>query len=445
MSRTVALLTCLALSAPALAQEQARIVPVPETEQPKEVNRFVPWVVPYVQLQTWVTLYDGDEDPQADPGGYGDPELDPGFNVPRARIGVRGGWRFVEFNLGIGHATPFDTLSTAVPAVQIVDAWGRLRFDSVAGTTSLFFGSHAVPFSREQNISSNDLVFQERSISTQWLTPGNDVGATLRQDWKYLSGAVGVYNGSGFNRPASLFGNPDGGVSVGGRLEAHLGGDTYRTNSSVNAFGLGASYLYNQTFSDATHRVGVDLLGRIVGLTLLGEFTWNSAGPVDEPDVVAPEVLAATQRFGAMGQLSYYGVTKVGAIEPAVRFSWLNDNTELVDNGDLGVLHAGVSWREPVPFVDIGAGYVGRFELGGRDIANDSARVWVGLRYPSHRYQPFNLVDVLRSVGAKPLANRDGDEGPSGREVGKGAQAAPAPAAEPAGKKKGGKKGGKAK
>ena len=106
MSRTVTLLTCLLVSAPAWAQEQARVVAVPEAESPKEVNRFVPWVVPYVQLQTWFTAFDQDRDPQADPGGYGDPELDVGFSVPRARIGVRGGWRFAEFNLGIGHSTP---------------------------------------------------------------------------------------------------------------------------------------------------------------------------------------------------------------------------------------------------------------------------------------------------------------------------------------------------
>lgn len=420
MSRTVCLLTCLVVSAPAWAQEQARVVAVPEAESPKEVSRFVPWVVPYVQLQTWLTAYDQDRDPQADPGGYGDPELDIGFIVPRARIGVRGGWRFVEFNLGIGHSTPYDSLSNPVPAVQIVDAWGRLRFDSDAGTTSLFFGNHVQPFSREHNISSNDLTFQERSVSSQWLAPGNDIGATLRHDWKYLSGAVGVYNGSGFNRAPSLFDNADGGVAFGARVEAHVGGDTYRTNSSVNAIGVGASYGFNQTFADSTHRVGVDLLGRIVGLTLLGEFTWNQVAPTDDPDVVAPEVQSPTTRMGATGQLSYYGVTKVGAIEPAVRFAWLDDDTELQNNGDVGVLHAGVSWREPVPFVDVGAGYVGRFELGGAEIPNDSARVWVGLRYPSHKYQPFNLVEVLRGLGAKPLAGPNGDEGPTGRTLGKG-------------------------
>ncbi len=416
MRSSHALLTCLALLAPTLAQaqEQARVVAIPEAESPKEVSRFVPWFVPYVQLQTWFTAFDMDEDPQADPGGYGDPEHDLGFTVPRARIGARGGWRFTEFNIGIGHSAPYDALSTANPAVQIVDAWGRLRFDTVAGTTSFMFGNHTSPFSREQNISSNDLVFQERSVSTQWLAPGNDIGATLRHDWKYLSGAVGVYNGSGFNRAPSLFGNDDGGVGVVARLEGHVGGDTYRTNSTVNAFGIGASYMFNQTFSDSTHRVGVDMLGRIVGLTLLGEFTWNQAGPSDDPTVVAPSLFANTTRMGASGQLSYYAVLPIGALEPAVRFSWMDDDTAVSSNGDVGILHAGVSWREPVPFVDVGAGYVSRFELGGRSIANDAARVWIGLRYPSHKYQPFNLVDVLKGLGAKPLANHSGEEEPAG-------------------------------
>ena len=37
---------------------------------------FVPDTTPYLLVQSWVTLYDQDENTLADPSGYGDPEDD---------------------------------------------------------------------------------------------------------------------------------------------------------------------------------------------------------------------------------------------------------------------------------------------------------------------------------------------------------------------------------
>ena len=358
----------------------------------------VPWLQPNIQLQGWLTVWDQDEDPQADAGGYGDPELDTGFTLRRARFGFAGGWKQVDFSLRIGTGFPYDQLTPEPAPVDLIDGWMRASFDSVAGTTRISVGQQRVPFSREQQISANDLVFQDAAVSTNWLSPNRDLGAMLTHDYKAVGVAVGVYNGGG-----NIWGNDDNGVMAVGRVEAHLGGDTYRTNAADSAFGIGASYAYNHQIATDTHMVEADLLGRFKGLTLIGEFEMNLIRPDVDADVLPPDVPEQTTRLGGYGQISYYREVGLGAIEPAVRFSYLDDAKHLKDNGDVGLLEAGLGWREPIPFLDIGAGYIHRFEFQGADTGNDSVRVWKGVRYPSRNFKPFDVVEVLRGLGAKPL------------------------------------------
>jgi hypothetical protein len=320
--------------------------------------------------------------------------------MPRARIGLQAGWRWVDFGLRIGTSRPYDALSPDLAPVDLVDGWGRLTFDTVAGKTQFTFGQHNIPFSREQMMSSSDLVFQERSVSTAWLAPQRDVGASLRHNWRYLTASVGVYNGGG-----DRYGDVDPGMMFSARLEGHVGGDTYRTNSRQHAFGIGAAYIYNRTFTSTQQHIGVDMLARIFGLSLLVEGTMQIIDPDENPTILPPSVPENTQRWGGFAQLSYYRDLPLGAIEPAVRFSYLDDARHLQDNGDVGILHGGVTWREPLPFLDFGAGYIHRMELQGRTTANDSMRVWLGLTYPSRRFAPMNLVEVFRRLGTKPLHN----------------------------------------
>jgi hypothetical protein len=364
----------------------------------------VPWLTPNLQLQTWFTAWDQDVSKTADPGGYGDPELDTGFSVPRARLGFDGGYKWVDFRLRVGTSTPFDQLEKIPRPFDLVDGWVRLRFDTTAGTTSVIVGQHTVAFSREAQMSSSDLSFQERSVSGTYLAPIRDIGATIRHDTKAFGASLGVYNGNG-----TQFGNADNGVAVAARVETHLGGDTYRTNDSRDAFGFALAYMYNQTPADGTHRFGADLLGRIKGFTLFLEGGANLVDPQDDPVVLPPTVPRRTLRWGGQATVSYYLETRIGAIEPTVRFSYYDDATHLKDNGDVGILHGGFTWREPVPFLDVGAVYIHRFEFGGRDIPNDSVRMFFGLRFPSRKYAPPDLIRIFRELGAKPLA-REGEQ-----------------------------------
>jgi hypothetical protein len=389
------------LSAPAIAADGDRQAPdAADAKGAPSDARPVPWLVPNLQIQSWLTVWDQDESAQADAGGYGDPELDTGFSLRRARLGFSGGFKQVDFSLRFGSSFPYDALTAKPAPVDVIDAWARGSFKSAAGVTRISVGQQRVPFSREQQISSNDLTFQDVAVSTHWLTPNRSLGAMVTHDFKALSVAAGVYNGDG-----TLAGNADNGVMAVGHVDVHMGGDTYRTNATDSAFGIGGSYAYNHQVSTETHMVEADLIGRYKGLSLIGEFDLNLVRPNFEDAVLPPDVPVQTQRMGAYGQLSYYRDVGLGAIEPAVRFSWLDDATHLKDNGDVAILDAGFDWREPIPFLDLGAGYIHRMELQGTDTRNDSVRVWVGVKYPSRRFEPFDLVQVLRGLGAKPLSD----------------------------------------
>jgi hypothetical protein len=381
MHSAVRMLTALAI---------ATLPTAASAQEPRTKATNVPWASPNLQLQTWATVWDQDEDPQADPGGYGDPEHDPGFSIPRARLGFTAGYRWVDMGVRVGTSRPYDTISPGDTRVDLVEAWGRLSFDSRAGTTRFTFGQHHVPFSREMRMSSNDLVFQERAVSSNWLAPNRDLGATVLHEYKWVALSVGVYNGGG-----GLLGDVDQGVQIGTRLDFSIGGDTFRTNSSHDAFGIGAGYLYNDTAVTTEHRINVDLLGRIKGFTVHVEAGMNILDPDDVNVILPPDVPEQTTRWGGFAQLSYYRELGLGAIEPAVRFSYFDDARHLSDNGEVGVLHGGITWREPVPFFDVGLGYIHRMEFAGRSVNNDTVRIWFGLKFPSRRYRPANLFKLL--------------------------------------------------
>jgi hypothetical protein len=399
----------------------------PESPSEAASAQEVPWAMPNLQIQTWATLWDQDEDPVADAGGYGDPEADAGFTLRRARLGLSGGWRGVDYNLRFGTSVPYDAMSAAAPPVDLIDAWARFSVKSAGGTTRFSLGQQRVPFSREQQMSTNDLVFQETAVSTAWLTPNRDLGVLVTHDVQGFGVSAGLYNGNG-----DYAGNADNGMMAAARVEYSLGGDTYRTNASEDAFGIGAGYFYNHTVATDVHAGGIDFLGRIKGLTIQGEFALNLLQPDEAPTVLPPEVPENTLRMGAMAQISYYRDVGIGAIEPAVRFSWLDTATHLDDNGDVGNLQAGMSWREPIPFVDLGAGYVHRMELGGRDALNDTVRVWAGFRYPSRKFKPVDLVEAIRAIGDRPKKHHDNADAPPSPSPASAGTPAETPAETPA-------------
>ena len=97
----------------------------------------------------------------------------------------------------------------------------------------------------------------------------------------------------------------------------------------------------------------------------------NSIAP-QEDLVVTPGVLSESQRQGFMTQIGY----SVGDFEPAVRFSVLDDDTNIEDSGDVSEILGGVTWHSDKDQVRAGAGYVVRNESGGNIVPNDTLRAW---------------------------------------------------------------------
>jgi hypothetical protein len=338
------------------------------------------------QLQVWTTVTDEDATAVADAGGYGDPEADPGFSIPRGRIGFAGtlphtGSLWASYGLAVGVGTPYDALTTADADVQLVDAFGRLSLDAGFGTTVLTLGQHKVAFGREQLMSSLHLVFQERAVIGEWLSPGRGTGVTLGQgidigDSGQAAVRLGVFNGN-----QSFLGDTDPGMLLSARGEIALG-DTYRTWSHdlENALGVGGNFMSDAALATSETAIGADLLGRFKWITFLGEFSTSTLTPT-ATDVAAPTVAATTIRSGIAAQLSaYFPVSDTGGLEVAGRLGTFDDASQFDDYGDVSILHAGMTWRDAVPAVDLGAGYILRNETQGAAVPNNTIRIWTQFR-----------------------------------------------------------------
>jgi hypothetical protein len=342
------------------------------------------------QVQVWTTLWDQDVAEQADPATYGDPEADPGFALRRARLGFdgfvpmgdRAGKSQVDYALSVGIGAPYDVLSDRETRLEFVDAFGRWALPTDVGVTSLAVGLQRVPFSRESMISSADLVFEEDAVSTQWMAPAREVGATGSQSFSLgddPDGAQILLRLGAFDGTGDLFGASGNGLLGVGRLELVVG-DAYRTWSpkKENALGVGVAAVRQDDVATRTDSIEADLLGRVSVLTVMGELVSAKIQPTNT-DVKDPDVVADTPRLGWLAQASVWaGIDGNQGVEVAARYSSFDDDLDLDNNGQVQILTAGATWRNVAPRVDLGAGYVHRNEPAG--IPNDTIRIWTQIR-----------------------------------------------------------------
>lgn len=334
---------------------------------------------PYAMGQMWVTLYDMDEAAQADPAGYGDPEDDPGFKLRRARLGMV---RPAEFGatpaerLGVSMILGMSAGSDPIPfaatgQLGLIDA--NISYAANENLT-VYGGLVKVPWGRENQFSSLQLPFQDRTVQSNHMVSLREVGALAV--WNApanLRVQGGVYNGNG-----SLLGDEDNLFLFAGRVDWTLGGDhsqAYRSFGVVDApvIGVGADVVYNDEAAVDELVVGGDLIFRMKGLTVIGEGHWARLTPTDTT-VVDPAVLAQTTRIGAYAQVGY---TVAERWEPVVRWETFDEDTALSDNGDLMHTYAGVTGHFLEDKLRVGGGYVLRMETGGANISNDTARLWI--------------------------------------------------------------------
>jgi hypothetical protein len=331
----------------------------------------LPTPEPYVLVHAWATAWDTDEDPTADPAGYGDPEDDIGFKVRRARIGMTGKNDVWSYSVIVGTSAPYDALRTSTEGdIDIVDA--NLGYQ-VADGLWVTGGVQKVPISREQIMSSQRLSLGERAAASEWLVPGRDAGVLA--EYRGGSGSMetrfslGAYNGNG-----SLETDDNAGKLFAGRAEMIFGdANPYRTfgKRDDTTFAFAVDGWRNDEAATDTTGFGADLMLRASGLSIMAEGRMAIVGP-DNTDVEQPGVLSETRRIGGLAQASY----TINRVEPAVRFSLYDDDMDAEDNGDVADVMAGVTWNSKGANMRVGGGYVYRMELGGVTVSNDTVRLW---------------------------------------------------------------------
>ncbi len=348
------------LTGSALAEEESSGMPTPE---------------PYVLVHTWATLWDADEDPTADPAGYGDPEDDIGFKVRRARVGLTGKNDQWQYAVIVGTSAPYDALRPSNEGdIDIVDANIGYQVTDGLWVTG---GVQKAPISREAIMSSQRLTLGERAAASEWLVPGRDAGLLAEYrtggDGMEVRVSAGVYNGNG-----SIETDDNAGKMFAGRGELIFGeANPYRTFGAVEGttFAFAVDGWRNDDAATDTTGFGADLMLRMSGLSFMAEGRMAILTP-DNTDIDQPGVLSETRRMGGLAQLGY----TVSRFEPAVRFSLYDDDMDAEDNGDVADVMGGVTWNSKGANMRVGGGYVYRMELGGASVSNDTLRLWWMMR-----------------------------------------------------------------
>ena len=340
-----------------------------------QAGELIPQPESFGLLHMWATLYDMDENEMADPAGYGDPEDDIGFKVRRARLGIKGKNDLVEYRLSVGMSSPFDaTFNRGSEDIDLVDAYFSWKAMS---NVWLRAGVQKLPISREQIMSSSDLVLVERAVASVWLVPNRDMG--LLVDYRLEMGKASLKAEAGvFNGNRSIFGDNNTGKMVAGRVEYALGKGVYNTFGKTEGLvmGLAVDGYFNSDVATQELGYGADVIVRTGGLSLLGEFRMKQLSPTST-EIDAPMVLSDTTQMGYLAQLGY----TIGSFEPAIRYSSFDDNMDNVNAGDGSALSIGCTWHSQKDAVRIGAGYELRLEADAYAISNDTARAWMMLRY----------------------------------------------------------------
>jgi len=326
---------------------------------------------PTLLTQIWVTAFDQDVSEQADPAGYGDPEDDQGFKLRRARAGFTGSDGNFFYGLVFGMSSGADGLANSEGTVGIVDAYGGWNVHRHFALTA---GVQKVPFGREQLLSSGELVFQERAITSNHIAPGRELGILASSGAYGADIRLGLFNGNG-----SILGDDNDGLMYAARAGYTLGNGSSDTTFGVVdslVLGVGTNLFYDQGTATDTFAYGADLLLRWKGLALLTEVHMASISPTDS-DIDVPAALAETQRMGAVVQ----GGWTLGIFEPAVRAEIYDDDSSAEDNGDILKVLAGVTAHFSEDRVRAGMAYVHRTELGGQSLPNDTARLFFQMRH----------------------------------------------------------------
>ena len=207
---------------------------------------------------------------------------------------------------------------------------------------------------------------------------------------------AGVFNGNN-----NILGDDNYGLLYAGRLEFGRGQQYISFDPKGGTHGgLALNAMYNDDVATSELKLSADGTLLIGPINIMGEYTFNQASSPPIPRWLPPT--SSMRRTSGAAYVQVSGLIKtgnVGHLELGVRGEIFDDNTKLDDNGDLAIVYVGATWRDPLPSVDLGIGYIHREELHGTTVPNDTVRVWTQVRFP-RRWGPGAWA---RCTGARPL------------------------------------------
>ena len=302
----------------------------------------------------------------------GDPADNPGARIRRARLGFKGwAWGDTEFELSM-QAEP--------GGMGLLDAWVAYR-----GLTGISFvvGAKKLPYSRFAMMGAGDGALADRPLGVRAMAPFRQVGLTIEGDIGngILRWALGAYNGfsrsqsfnEGYRETVALEGNRFTRLAYVARAElAPFGpvGDGIPDFSRAGfRMGVGGSFYYDDGKTVSTYGYEVDLIIKSCGFHFLAEFLSDSASPSDDP-TTDPVIPSDVDRMALVAEAGYLLIGE--ELGMTARFEWLDDNTELPNNGDQIAISGGVQYYLRRQHMKAQLEYTHRTELEGLSLDNDS-------------------------------------------------------------------------
>ena len=326
-------------------------------------------------LQTQMALLTGDDNLIQD----GDAAEQIGGRLRRARIGLRG-WAYGVMDYAL-------SLEGAGETAHILDAWIAYRHFAMA---NVILGIRKVPFSRFALTSSSRITLAERPMAVNAMAPFRQMGLSVEGTVGrgLLHYSAGVYNGferhtnfhEGHTESPSALGNRVDQLAYAGRVSLQPMGSTGSEMADLDGgklrVGIGTSYYHNDGTTTRASGWETDLLLKAGGFHLAVEYLTDTAEPTQQPD--DPETLPTRlDRMCLVGELGVMILpSRLGL---TLRGEWLDDDTELENEGDAVVMAGGLQYYWHRHHLKAQLDYTHRKELHG--VARDNDTLLLQLQF----------------------------------------------------------------
>jgi hypothetical protein len=288
-----------------------------------------------------------------------------GFRLRRARFGAEG-----ELPLDFSFRILFQH---GDGAANILDAYVAWEPHPLARLTA---GALKVPFSESMLRSSELQTFLQRPYAVREIAPDRALGFQLSGSFRYLSYAVGVFNGGGdFYR-----GDNNAGMLYAARLAAHPFGPPVEgevTQAADVRLQVAGSYFFNQDATGDRQAANADVLLQWQRLVFRAEFLWSSFTPSADPETGEDIEYGSTRRMGWFAEAGVFVINE--HLQVAVRYEAsriLERGFEVEDLNDLWAIGGAVNGYFLRGRIKLSLEYEHRREWFDPQVSND----WLALQ-----------------------------------------------------------------